>query len=212
MSEIDTAAIRARHQASPTAPDYCVYCDDDKWPCDTLILCDALDQARADVHLEEWGKRRRTSLRILYELELRADSAEAAVARVRALCDRNFNMEDWYEIDANDVAAALDGPGIEDLIEASSLGTPYAKRMREMTSPEDAARVVEMSKRMGAVHAFVQHHGDPYGYCNHVIKMSVSGQRDTYCGRVQMDEIHEVPGDPYWSPEAMVERLARGQE
>ncbi len=37
---------------------------------------------------------------------------------------------------------------IEDLIEASSLGTPEAKALRELTSPEVARRVVELSHQL----------------------------------------------------------------
>lgn len=50
--------------------------------------------------------------------------------------------------------AVLDGeqrskPSIEDLIEASSLGTPEAKALRESVSPEAARAIVEASKRLG---------------------------------------------------------------
>lgn len=37
--------------------------------------------------------------------------AEARLAAVEALCQRNFDIEDWYEIDANDVIAAVRGEG-----------------------------------------------------------------------------------------------------
>ena len=39
---------------------------------------------------------------------------------------------------------------IRDLIEASSLGTPDAKAMRERTSPEVVRRVVERAKELSA--------------------------------------------------------------
>lgn len=40
------------------------------------------------------------------------DDLVARLAAVRALCERNFNMEDHYEIDANDVAAILEGRAV----------------------------------------------------------------------------------------------------
>lgn len=56
--------------------------------------------------LERLDRQRREAL-------ARAEAAEAKLAAFRALCDRDFNMEDYYEIDANDVAAILDAQGNE---------------------------------------------------------------------------------------------------
>jgi hypothetical protein len=79
-----------------------------------LILCDALDAARAERDAYRKAKQENDER---FQLEAgaqreRAEKAEAAIERVRALCDRaesDYRLGAEYSAWVDDVRAALDG-------------------------------------------------------------------------------------------------------
>lgn len=111
--------------------------------------------AEPEPHPADWGRHGRAAgpIRNQAMVDLGADICLAFPAPgsrgtwdcIRRAADAGIPVQVWP---LSSTRAALATGRIEDLIEASSLGTPGAKALRARTSPETAREIVARSKRM----------------------------------------------------------------